>query len=166
MYDTNLPSGENRPNDSPVLNVTCFSFCLSFRSAAEESAFVPPPFSATTQRWFTLVFFSSDTSVTENITHFPLGEICGSLTRFIAIRSANVIARFAAPFCLSSAVFCLSFRSAAEESAFPAVAAVCAAPISSPATIPAHANTTATARIFFIAPVYIQPPLSPTPPQT
>jgi hypothetical protein len=40
------------------------------------------------------VFFSSDTSVTENITHFPLGEICGSLTRFIAIRSANVIGRF------------------------------------------------------------------------
>jgi hypothetical protein len=42
------------------------------------------------------VFFSSDTSVTENITHFPLGEICGSLTRFIAIMSANVIGRFAA----------------------------------------------------------------------
>jgi hypothetical protein len=44
-----------------------------------------------------LVFFSSDTSVTENITHFPLGEICGSLTRFIAIMSANVIGRLACP---------------------------------------------------------------------
>jgi hypothetical protein len=39
------------------------------------------------------VFFSRDTSITENITHFPLGEICGSLTRFIAIRSAKVIGR-------------------------------------------------------------------------
>ena len=42
------------------------------------------------------MFFSSDTSVTENITHFPLGEICGSLTRFIACKSANVIGLFAA----------------------------------------------------------------------
>ena len=47
----------------------------------------PPLPKGTTHKWFTFVFFSSETSVTENITHFPLGEICGSLTRFIAIKS-------------------------------------------------------------------------------
>jgi len=33
--------------------------------------------------------------VTENSTHLPLGEICGSLTRFIAIMSAKVMGRLA-----------------------------------------------------------------------
>jgi hypothetical protein len=65
---------------------------LSFRSgaAAEESASRPK---GTTHKWFVFVFFSRSTSVTLNNTHLPLGEICGSLTRFIAIRSAKVIGR-------------------------------------------------------------------------
>jgi hypothetical protein len=80
VIDTHFPSGENLPNDSPLPDVTCRSGDF--------------PSNGTTHKWLTLVFFSSDTSVTENITHFPLGEICGSLTRFIAIKSANVIGRF------------------------------------------------------------------------
>jgi hypothetical protein len=50
----------------------------------------------TTQRWLTFAFFSRSTSTTENITHLPDGEICGSLTRFIRCRSAKVIGRFPA----------------------------------------------------------------------
>jgi len=49
------------------------------------------------------VFFSSDTSVTENMTHRPLGEICGSLTRFNAIRSAKVMGRRAVVVCCAEA---------------------------------------------------------------
>jgi len=41
------------------------------------------------------VLFSRLTSITENMTHFPEGETCGSLTRFIAMRSRKVIGRFA-----------------------------------------------------------------------
>ena len=84
VYDTNWPSGEKRPKLSPVLEVTCFCGAV--------------PSIGTTHRWFTLVFFSSDTSITENSTHLPKGEICGSLTLFIAIRSAKVIGRLGAPF--------------------------------------------------------------------
>src|SRR6185437_7704670 len=40
------------------------------------------------------MFFSSETSVTEKSTHLPEGEICGSETRFIAMRSAKVMGRF------------------------------------------------------------------------
>src|SRR6185437_3912354 len=40
------------------------------------------------------MFFSSETSVTEKRTHLPEGEICGSETRFIAMRSAKVMGRF------------------------------------------------------------------------
>src|SRR5580658_3990085 len=75
-----LPSGAKRPLDSPSPKVTCFSFA-------------EPP-SGTAQRWFVFVFFSSDTSVTEKRTHLPEGEICGSETRFIAMRSAKVMGRF------------------------------------------------------------------------
>ncbi len=90
------------------------------------------------------MFFSSDTSVTENITHFPLGEICGSLTRFIAIKSANVIGRFApdpgAPF-------------KAALSPWVGYAPLC--PVAStPAQINPHTNpTSANIRVIFIAPV-------------
>src|SRR5580658_4753436 len=75
-----LPSGAKRPLDSPSPKVTCFSFA--------------EPSSGTAQRWFVFVFFSSDTSVTEKRTHLPEGEICGSETRFIAMRSAKVMGRF------------------------------------------------------------------------
>jgi hypothetical protein len=57
----------------------------------------PPLPNPTTHKWFVFVFFPRSTSVTENITHLPEAEICGSLTRFNAIRSANVIDRFACP---------------------------------------------------------------------
>ena len=53
----------------------------------------PPPPKGATHKFVIFEFFSSDTSVTENITHLPLGDTCGSLTRFIAIKSANVIGR-------------------------------------------------------------------------
>src|ERR1700712_3541234 len=78
VSETHLPSGEKRPFDSPSPKVTCVSL---------------PAAMGTTQRWLVLVFFSSDTSVTENMTHLPLGEIWGSLTRFMACRSANVMGR-------------------------------------------------------------------------
>jgi hypothetical protein len=60
-----------------------------------------PPI-GTTQRCDVFVFAARSTSTAENITHFPLAEICGSLTRFIRCRSSNVIGRFpdeAAVFC-------------------------------------------------------------------
>jgi hypothetical protein len=58
-----------------------------------------PPVRGTAHKWFVFVSFSNDTSVTENITHRPLGEICGSLTRFMAIKSAKVIGRLAGALC-------------------------------------------------------------------
>jgi hypothetical protein len=131
--ETHFPSGENRPFDSPSPNVICRSLlCLSFpKGICFCTSAAPPPAIGATQRWFALVFFSSDTSVTENITHFPLGEICGSLTRFIAIMSANVIGLFAA-----------------TGPAVPAAPCPVAAPAPRPATTPAHTNATATRRIF------------------
>src|SRR6185437_14687306 len=49
------------------------------------------------------MFFSSETSVTEKRTHLPEGEICGSETRFIAMRSAKVMGRFCWPADVSGA---------------------------------------------------------------
>src|SRR6202012_3431521 len=63
------------------------------RSRAPDGT-LPAPSRGTTQRWFAIEFLSRLTSVTENMTHLPDGEIWGSLTRFIRCKSANVIGLF------------------------------------------------------------------------
>src|SRR3569833_1245314 len=68
---TCLPSGETRPLLSPAAPVVIFF-----------SATLPSM--ETVHRCVVFLLAARSTSVTENMTHLPLGETCGSAMRLIA----------------------------------------------------------------------------------
>ena len=62
--------------------------------AAASAALWLPPAAGISQMFDALRFASLSGVATVNATHFPSGDICGSLTRCMEIKSSNVIARF------------------------------------------------------------------------
>src|SRR5258705_11846138 len=87
-----FPSGENRPRDSPAFDavsglpeVTSIGVSWIVKDAGVN------------QRCDVFVFASSETSTTEYRIHLPSGDSCGSLTRFINIKSSKRIGRLAEP---------------------------------------------------------------------
>ena len=84
VYDTNFPSGENRPN--------------ALARAKRHLLLLRGPIKRHHPQMVHLGVLLQRHIHHGEHTHLPLGEICGSLTLFIAIRSAKVIGRLGAPF--------------------------------------------------------------------
>src|ERR1700730_16728960 len=87
-----FPSGENRPRDSPAFDAV--SDLPEVTSIGVSWIVID---AGVNQRCDVFVFASSETSTTEYRIHLPSGDSCGSLTRFINIRSSKRIGRMAWP---------------------------------------------------------------------